>query len=240
MKYRYNWLRSPTDLNDHAYRRTGAKVHDRMNLSPLMGAFYDQGQEGSCTGNALARVCKFLWPGFEPSREFIYDNELITEHNLGHDAGAYGRDGVKSLAKIGVCPEKDWPYRGKVSRVKPPAQAYADAAAHKIKEYMALHTIEDMLDCLASGFPFVFGLTVFDSFESEAVAKSGIVPIPKAGEKEAGGHEIVGSGADVPNRMLKIDNSWGGHWGDHGSAWIPFDYITNRKIGADDIWTLRK
>jgi len=38
---------------------------------------------------------------------------------------------------------------------------------------------------LMSGFPFVFGFTVYESFESEEVAKTGMVPMPKEGEKNS-------------------------------------------------------
>jgi len=31
---------------------------------------------------------------------------------------------------------------------------------------------------ISSGFPFVFGFSVYESFESEEVTETGIVPIP--------------------------------------------------------------
>ena len=47
-----------------------------------------------------------------------------------------------------------------------------------------------MKGCLAAGYPFVFGFTVYESFESEAVAKTGKVPMPGSGEKALGGHAV--------------------------------------------------
>jgi len=35
---------------------------------------------------------------------------------------------------------------------------------------------------VAAGYPFVFGFTVYESFESEQVAQTGIVPMPGSGE----------------------------------------------------------
>jgi len=43
-----------------------------------------------------------------------------------------------------------------------------------------------MRSCLADGFPFVFGFTVYESFESQEVAKTGVVPLPNPDEKVMG------------------------------------------------------
>ena len=40
--------------------------------------------------------------------------------------------------------------------------------------------------CLASGFPFVFGFSVYDSFMSDEVKKTGIMPMPKDDEDMSG------------------------------------------------------
>jgi hypothetical protein len=48
-----------------------------------------------------------------------------------------------------------------------------------------------MKGCLADGFPFVLGFSVYTSFEGEEVAKSGIVPMPKPDEENVGGHAVL-------------------------------------------------
>jgi hypothetical protein len=45
-----------------------------------------------------------------------------------------------------------------------------------------------MKQCLAEGYPFVFGFAVFEGFESAQVAKTGHLNLPKPSEKELGGH----------------------------------------------------
>ena len=47
---------------------------------------------------------------FMPSRLFIYYNERSVEGTVDQDSGAMIRDGVKSVHKLGVCPEYMCPY----------------------------------------------------------------------------------------------------------------------------------
>ena len=47
---------------------------------------------------------------FMPSRLFIYYNERAVEGTIASDSGAMIRDGIKSVAKLGVCDETVWPY----------------------------------------------------------------------------------------------------------------------------------
>ena len=49
-------------------------------------------------------------PLVDLSRLFIYYDERVVEHTVNSDSGAMLRDGIKTLAKQGVCTEKTWPY----------------------------------------------------------------------------------------------------------------------------------
>ena len=74
----------------------------------------DQGQLGSCTANALVGALEFLElkdgaQFVDLSRLFLYYNERVIEGTVDHDSGAFIRDGIKSLAKQGVCTEPEWP-----------------------------------------------------------------------------------------------------------------------------------
>ena len=244
----YGWKPDLPDHRDFKYRvAKPIPLPPSVDLRPGMPPVYDQGQLGSCTGNAIAAAIEFdlkrqKATDFVPSRLFIYYNERTLENDVGQDNGAQIRDGIKSVAKQGVTSEAIWPYSdanpGPFS-TKPPIAAYADAMNHQVTTYMRVpQTLAAMKGCLAEGFPIVFGFTVYESFESEAVAKTGILPMPKAKEKACGGHAVLMCGYDDAKQMFLVRNSWAADWGDHGYFWMPYRYATNSNL-ADDLWTVR-
>jgi C1A family cysteine protease len=175
-----------------------------------------------------------------PSRLFLYYNERDMEGTTAEDAGAVIRDGFKSLSKQGVCPETEWPYDIKRFADKPADACYADALNDEALAYLSLSENRyDLLGCLAEGFPFALGITLFESFESDDVAKTGMVPLPTHGENALGGHAVLAVGYDQSRQVYIVRNSWGAGWGDAGYFYLPFDYLHRLGLGSD-FWTLRK
>jgi C1A family cysteine protease len=207
---------------------------------------YDQGQLGSCTGNAIAAAVQFgrrklgQTPDFVPSRLFIYYNERVMEGTVGTDSGAMIRDGIKSVAKLGVCPEvPGWPYDITKFIRKPPAKVCKHAQAHRAVSYSRLiNTASQLKGCLASGYPFVFGFGVYESFETPDVAKTGVVPMPAPTERQLGGHAVMAVGYDEPAQHFIVRNSWGPGWGMKGYFTMPYAYLTDSNY-SDDFWVIR-
>jgi len=236
----YTWSPDLPDFHDQPYVRTSTELPAHVDLRPNMPPIFSQGRLGSCTANALAGQLGFLHPGSEAfSRLFIYYGERSLEGSITRDSGAQLRDGIKFLASSGCCYESIWPYNTAKFTVKPLAEAYTAAQAHKIISYTRLTSLDDMMDCLASGFPFVFGFTVYESFETPAVAKTGILGMPVPGERPLGGHAVEAVGYDMASKRLIVRNSWGAGWGQSGHFTMPFDYVINRGL-SDDFWTIRK
>ena len=247
-KHSYGWVPDIPDQRDFMYAaplENMAALPASVDLRPnCPKEVYDQGQLGSCTANALAGALEFdqIKQGmktFTPSRLFIYYNERVAEHTVGTDSGAQLRDGIKSVGTTGACPESDWAYDITKFMEKPPAPAYKDAPLGKALQYQRVpQVLNQMKGCLASGYPFVFGFTVYESFESDQVAKTGVVPMPAANEKVLGGHAVMVVGYDDSSQRFVVRNSWGPGWGMGGYFTIPYAYLTDANL-SDDFWTVR-
>jgi len=245
---RYGWIRDLPDHRDFMYSVPAATLQalpSSADLRPHCPPVYDQGQLGSCTANAIAGALQFdeikeHKNGLStPSRLFIYYNERVIEGTVTSDSGAQLRDGVKTVAKQGICPEKVWPYDISKFAVKPPTLAYKDAAKDKATNYLRLSQAANQLKgCLASGYPFVFGFTVYESFESADVSKTGIVPMPSPNEAVLGGHAVCAVGYDDAQQRFIVRNSWGTEWGMKGYCTMPYTYLLDPNL-ASDFWTIR-
>jgi C1A family cysteine protease len=245
---RYGWIPDLPDQRDHLYAapvEALAALPPSVDLRPACPSVYDQGQLGSCTANAVAAAIQFdqmkqkLTTIFAPSRLFIYYSERVMEGTVNSDSGAMIRDGVKSVAKQGDCPEDKWPYDISKFQDKPTAQCYQVAAQHKAILYERLvQNLTPMKGCLASGFPFVFGFSVYESFESPDVAKTGHAPMPAPGEQQLGGHAVLAVGYEDSQQWFIVRNSWGTVWGMQGYFTLPYAYLIQSSL-SNDFWTIR-
>ena len=245
----YGWTPDLPDHRDHLYAAPIvhiAKLPPKADLRTKCPPVYDQGQLGSCTANAIGAAIQFerrkqkLQPDFVPSRLFIYYNERVMEHTVSSDSGAQIRDGIKSVASLGDCPEKEWPYDIAKFADKPGTNCYKDAIKYQAVQYQRVPQVLNQLKgCLASGYPFVFGFSVYTEFENpDTVGKTGILNMPGPKEKLLGGHAVLCVGYDDTTQRFTVRNSWGNKWGIKGYFTMPYSYLTDSNL-ADDLWTIR-
>jgi C1A family cysteine protease len=245
---RYGWIPDLPDQRDYLFAAPPA-VHAALpsaaDLTPSCPPVYDQGQLGSCTANGIAAAIEFdqmkqkLADIYAPSRLFIYYNERVIEGTVGTDGGAQIRDGIKSVSQQGACHEDLWPYDIAQFATKPSDAAFADGLKHVAVSYQRVaQDLIQMKGCLADGYPFVLGFSVYESFESQAVAQTGHAPMPAAGEKLLGGHCVMAVGYDDANQWVKCRNSWGTGWGMQGYFTLPYAYLTQSNLSSD-FWTIR-
>ena len=247
MTHHMGWKPDLPDHRDYLYtapEHIAQALPPKVDLSSQCPPVFDQGQLGSCTSQAIAAAYEFDQkkqglPDFTPSRLFIYWNERAIEHTTGYDSGAQIRDGIKAVASLGVCPEPEWPYVISKFAIKPPAKCYTDALKDRAVKYARVkRDLQQMKACLASGWVFVFGFTVYESFESNEVAQTGVVPMPGPDESVLGGHAVLCVGYNDETQRFIVRNSWGPDWGISGYFSMPYEYLTNRGL-ASDFWTIR-
>jgi C1A family cysteine protease len=247
---KYGWKPDLPDHRDQIYAAPVtalATLPAKVDLTPQCPkTVYDQKQLGSCTANSLAAAMEFdllkqKVADFMPSRLFIYYNERVIEHTVQEDAGGMLRDGMKTLNKLGVPHESLWPYSDANPgpfQEKPSAAAFQDALKHKATAYQRIpRNLRAMKGRLASGFPFVFGFTVYASFESKEVAQTGEVPMPGPSEETLGGHAVLAVGYDDGSQRFIVRNSWGPNWGKHGYFTLPYAYLLDEQLSSD-FWTV--
>jgi C1A family cysteine protease len=241
---KYGWLRSTRPSPHPRYampaHHAAGLLPSSVDLTPECPAVYDQGSLGSCTANALAGLFQFLLmklgrPSFVPSRLMIYWGERAIEGTKDQDAGANGDDGMTFLQTKGVCPESTWPYDPTRFTEMPPVKAWAQAVHHKLAEPVTIDNtiIREIKSCLAGGYPIAFGFTAYPDLESEAVANTGLLPMPTKGEQPIGGHEVLLVGYDDATKNFKVRNSWGPGWGLNGYFLMPYAYATNPDLASD-------
>jgi C1A family cysteine protease len=245
---RYGWIPQLPDLRDAKLQidpvvslPSSTDLTSTSDMPPV----YDQGQLGSCTGNAIAGAVDFEnhrqdATFLTPSRLWIYYQERVIEQTVSQDSGGQIRDGIKAVANLGVCPESDWPYDISTFAHTPPQKDYTDAVKDRAVTYQAVpQDLFALKSVLAKGAVIVFGFTVYESFESQQVAATGIVPMPSPAEKVVGGHAVVLVGYDDANDRFRVRNSWGTGWGQDGYFEMPYLYVTSTSL-ASDFWVIQQ
>jgi C1A family cysteine protease len=204
------------DIKYESLARVGTVLPSNIRLT--MPAVLDQGQLGSCVSNATANHLRFCLDKeaantpthkvfvFQPSRLYVYWNGRKIENTVDEDSGLNVRDGCKSVATYGACPENMWKYDITKFKDQPTQNCYTDGALHKHITYLKLTGgLQSLKQCLSAGYPFVFGITVYESFMSDEVAKTGIVPMPNVTtEKQEGGHCVLAAGYDDTRQVLIV------------------------------------
>ncbi len=259
---RMGWIPDVPDQRDHRYSAPLATLKKLPSKVDLSSGFpvpsYDQGRIGSCTANAVAGAIQFCrakakqLPDFTPSRLFIYYNERKAEHTVPLDSGAMIRTGIKSVHKVGACKETTWTYDdtpanpdtdlfppGAKAAQRPSGQAYDEAGDYLVLAYSRVpQSLIQMKGCLAAGFPFTVGFSVYASLYDQDGDPKVHVPLPAAGDDLLGGHAVLAVGYDDGTQSFKLRNSWGATTQEKGNFYLPYAYLTNSDL-ADDFWTIR-
>lgn len=249
---KYGWT---PDLPDHRDLRWAPKKTRSGTLPKLPShvdlrgtgfepPIYDQSALGSCTSNGVGATFEYTqrrlgFTDYMPGRLFIYYEERRIINTLGYDSGAFIRDGLRVVNKLGAPHESLWPYDISRFTSPPPQSAYDDGLKHLATAYMSVDNKReyDVKAAIAQGLPVVFGFTVFPWFESPD--KDGFCR-PVLGQSILGGHCTVVVGYFKLKNVwwAIIRNSWGVGFGQGGYCFMPLRWICNY-YNADDFWVIQ-
>lgn len=212
----------------------------KADLREFCPPIYDQGDLGSCTAfsiakglrETLARIAGAPIPSL--AALFLYYQERTVEQDVPNDAGANICDGLASLLNQGCCTETLLPYDISKFTEHPSPACYQEAVTYKVASAHPLADLNAMRSALANKQPVVFGMRVFSSMETSAVALSGVVPMPAPGDEPMGGHAVCAVGYDDDAKHLIVRNSWGAGWGDKGYFYLSYDFVNTY---CSDFWT---
>jgi len=240
---KYHWTKDKIDTRDHPYQLTNTEQSNIVDLRQYCSLIENQGNLGSCTGNAIAGAIELLHKRqnrtLDISRLFIYYYERLFIGTVNYDSGAYIRDGIKVCYKYGAPTENLWPYNISKFRTVPTKTALIDAAKRKVTSYQRAADFNQVIDAITSGYPVTIGFSVYSSFDSPTVAKTGIMPYPNVNkERLLGGHAVLLVGYNKNNNTFIARNSWGTNWGDKGYFYMPFEVIQNTRMSSD-FWVIK-
>jgi C1A family cysteine protease len=223
----------------------GQKLPPKVDLRPHMTQVEDQKRLSSCTANAVAGAYEYLAKkylakkAFDVSRLFIYYNARLRSGKEIKDSGSHIQYAVDSLMKIGACREETWPYDQTKVNTKPHEKSFEAAANFKIEKTKFVPVrLDDWKRCLAEGYPIVFGIALFPSFDT-CNKNKGVVPMPsptEASRSAHGLHAMLCVGYSEVDKLFIVRNSWGDKWGDGGYCYMPYEYLINPKFNMGDCW----
>lgn len=225
------------------------KPLSETDLSAKRPPIFDQDKLGYCVMFAATSLCLFNdkndWDGSLTLLSQLFPGILCRQLDgspLDEDCGTYGRTMMKVLAKYGTCSEALWPYKPEKFAVMPTQECFTDARKRRIYIYQKIMTNFDMRACLTSSWPFLLCIPLFSSFETDEVAETGIVPMPRNGENVVGYHGVYCDGHSDKSGRFNIVNSYGKEWGNEGCFTLPYEYFDRFVLpfGMGDCWVIFK
>lgn len=235
---RLHWRPDSPDSRDYLYAAPQLALPALVDLRPGCSPIENQGQLGSCTGQAIAGLVEYLnrkaKKNLDVSRLFIYYQERLLEGTVNYDSGACIRDGIKAVNKFGAPLESLWPYVIGRFAMRPSATAYKDALKRRVGAYRRITDFDGVRAALAQGYPVVMGFSVYESFQTTTVARTGQMPYPNVQtEQLLGGHAVALVGYRDSTQQFIARNSWGTGWGDGGYFYMPYQVVQNTSMSSD-------
>jgi hypothetical protein len=233
------------DIRDWPYQPTLAPLQDTIVNCGRVPTILDQGQEGACTGFALAATINFLLRqrGLrrEVSPRMLYEMARCYDEWPGEKyEGSSARGAMKGWARHGVCERRVWTdhMKGREyldakiagAALGSPAGAYYRVNHREVRDVHAALSEVGIVYCT---------IMVHDGWDdpgpvkvavSDASKRRLLPVIPRKG-RAPDGHAIALVGYTCEGFI--VQNSWGRTWGNGGFALLPYEDFL---LHATDVW----
>lgn len=161
------------------------------------GAVLNQGSEGTCVGHAWA-------------------HELLARPVKWPVNSFFARLAYELSCRIDPWPQNDAPDWQFGTDVLSCVKQLTNLGFYS--EYRWAFSLDDLVLALGYKGPAVLGVNWYEGmFYPDA---KGLIKITG---QVAGGHAILANGVSIPQRLVRLHNSWGPGWGINGEAFIGFD-----------------
>ena len=239
------------DARDFVYQPRLAALPDQLVNCAAVPEVLDQGQEGACTGFALAAVINFLLRqrgrGEERvSPRMLYEMARRYDEWPGEEyVGSSARGGMKGWVRHGVCSRASWQddQHGLtfftteigIQAMATPGGAFYRVAHRDVRDmHAALHEVGILYVTLMVhegwGVPGPMESTI-EYVDSERTRRTITLPIIQRRGRADSGHAVAIVG--YTREGFIIQNSWGPGWGAGGFALLPYeDYM----LHTTDVW----
>ena len=204
----------------------------------------NQGQVNSCVAWAIDYSAYSILEGEQgisggPQAPMYTYSQVVQ----GQNEGTSPEQHFQIATTQGVDSKSDYQQGDFDYTTQPTQSEIANAAKWKLSGYTPLHTgsqiKNDVESALAQGEPVTIGIPVYNSFmdlTSEQAASYSYEPA--SGEQSVGGHEITIVGYN--SQGVRVENSWGEGWGDHGYVNLSWDFLANQVQEANAVGKLIK
>ncbi len=242
VKRAFNARPDVADFRDLLFSATLVEVPPRVSLHSYQQyevPVLDQGDEGSCTGFALATVANYLLyrRAIEPNRlpvspRMLYEMAKRYDEWPGENySGSSARGAMKGWHKHGICAEDLWPYQEGNEDRTINAERSNDAVRRTLGAYYRVNHKD--LVAMHSAVTEV-GILYATALVHEGWYNPNVDHLIEPSDKMLGGHAfaIVAYNEDG----FWVQNSWGREWGHGGFALLTYDdWLKN----GTDVWVAR-
>ena len=229
----FSLKKSPNDSRDWKFTTTSPELPEKLDLRDELMPVREQGPQGTCAAQTAACMKEYqerMESGFDEymSPQFIYNNrpywnnEVQDGEDENEDYGMTCRNIMKILSKIGVCPEKMYPY-GIIEYAREiKDEVKEEAKKNCIQGYAQIETIDELKNSLYENGPCMIAFPVYHMGEDMWNSRGG---------EFLGGHAMTIVGYDEIGFIIR--NSWSETWGKKGYCTYPYN-----DWGAHwEIWT---